>query len=333
MKTSWILETDGNPLGTVRQFLLELWPYASLSGMLIPVYQANGTQVKSAFVDDPGQLGQSDPFAPVISGNSAKLAPAAAVGHPKGMLGAVFRSCEARAFDWMAEQKKLDPSRWLVIGVDCLASFPGAEFEWRVSKAGSVERLTREALRFARLGGIAPYRYRHACQMCATPASDGADLRIELLGLPVKQVVLITTKNQDIAKKLRLQELTDGMAPATLVARREATLTVLAGRRRRALDRMVQALAADAPTEADAFLEHLANCVPCSECLQACPVYMCDFFPGDTDAESMQAARQWLKACVSCGMCEDVCPRHLPLMAIINRINMVPDAYRAGVVS
>jgi formate hydrogenlyase subunit 6/NADH:ubiquinone oxidoreductase subunit I len=96
---------------------------------------------------------------------------------------------------------------------------------------------------------------------------------------------------------------------------------------------MVQALAADAPTEVDAFLEHLANCVPCNECLQACPVYMCDFFPGDTDAESMQAARQWLKACVRCGMCEDVCPRHLPLMAIISQINMVSDAYRAGVVS
>jgi formate hydrogenlyase subunit 6/NADH:ubiquinone oxidoreductase subunit I len=333
MKTSWLLETDSNPLGSVRQFLLELWPYAGLSGMLIPVYQSNGTQVSPAFVDDPGQLGQSDPFAPVILGNSAKLAPAAAADHPKGMLGAVFRSCEARAFDWMAEQKKLAPKRWLVIGVDCLASFPGADFDWRVSKAGSVERLTREALRFARLGGIAPYRYRHACQMCATPASDSADLRIELLGLPVKQVVLITTKNQEIAKKLRLQELTDGLAPASLVARREATLTVLAGRRRRALDRMVQALADDAPTEVDAFLEHLANCVPCSECLQACPVYTGDFYPGDIDAASMQAARCWLNACVSCGMCEDVCPRHLPLMAIINQINQVPNAYRAGVVS
>jgi len=334
MKTSWILETDGNPLAAVRQFLLELWPYAGLSGMLIPVYQANGTQVTPTFIDDPGQLVQCDPFAPIIVSNSAKLAPAAADANPRGMLGAVLRSCEARAFDWMAEQKKIAPSRWLVIGVDCLASFPLADFEWRVNKSGSVERLTREALRFARLGGIAPYRYRHACQMCASPAVQEADLRVELLGLPVKQAVLITTKNREIAKKLRLQELTDGMAPATLVARREATLAVLAGRRRRALDRMVQALAADAPTEVNAFLEHIANCAPCRECLQACPVYTGDFYPGDNGgAESSLAARRWLEACVACGMCEDACPRHLPLTAIINRINLVSDAYRAGVVS
>jgi formate dehydrogenase (coenzyme F420) beta subunit len=333
MKTSWILETDGNPLTAVRQFLLELWPYAGLSGMLIPVYQVNGTQVAPTFIDDPGQLVQSDPFAPIVAGNSARQAPEAADAHPKGMLGAVLRSCESRAFDWLAAQEKIAPNRWLVIGVDCLASFPAADFEWRVNKAGSVERLTREALRFARLGGIAPYRYRHACQMCATPAVETADLRVELLGLPVKQIVLITTKDREIAKKLRLQELTDGIAPATLVARREATLAVLAGRRRRALDRMVQALADDAPAEVEAFLAHIANCAPCRECLEACPVYTGDFSPVDNSVESSQAARRWLAACVACGMCEDACPRHLPLMAIISRISLVSDANRTGVVS
>jgi formate dehydrogenase subunit beta len=334
MKTSWILETDGNPLAAVRQFLLELWPYAGLSGMLIPTYQVNGTQVAPAFIDEPGQIVQSDPFAPVIASNSAKLAPSAADAHPKGMLGAVLRSCEARAFDWLAGQKKITPNRWLIIGVDCLACFPPADFEWRVNKAGSAERLTREALRFARLGGIAPYRYRHACQMCATPAVETADLRVELLGLPVKQMVLITAKDREIARKLRLQELTDGLAPATMVARREATLAVLAGRRRRALDRMVQALADDAPADVEAFLEHIANCAPCKECLEACPVYTGDFSPaGDGDAGLSQAARRWLAACVACGLCEDACPRHLPLMAIINRINLMSEANHAEVVA
>lgn len=334
MKTSWILETDGNPLAAVRQFLLELWPYAGLSGMLLPAYQANGTQVTPTFINDPGQLGQCDPFAPMVATNSAKLMPSAAHAHPTGMLGAVLRSCEARAFDRMAEQKKLVPNRWLVIGVDCLSSFPTADFEWRVNKAGSVERLTREALRYARLGGIAPYRYRHACQMCAEPAVQEADLMVELLGLPVKQMVLITAKNREIAKKLRLHELTDGIAPGSLVARREATLSVVAGRRRRVLDRMVQALAADAPTEVNAFLEHIANCAPCRECLQACPVYTGEFSPaGDGGAELNKAARQWLAACVACGMCEDACPKHLPLMAIIKRINLASDAVRAETLS
>jgi formate dehydrogenase subunit beta len=342
METSWILETDGNPLAAVRQFFLELWPYAGLTGMLVPVYQTDGTSIVPSLVNDPAQLARADPFAPIISINAAKLAPAGADAHPKEHLAAVLRSCEARAFNWMAKQKKIAPDRWLVIGVDCLASFPTAEFEWRVRKAGSVERLTREALRFARLGGIAPYRYRQACQMCASPDVPEADLRIELLGLPVKQMLLITTRNREIAKKLRLSELTDRLAPATLVARREATLAVLAGRRRRVLDRMVQALAADAPAEVDTFIKYIAGCAPCRECLQVCPVYTGDLSLGeDGGAESTQAARRWLEACVACGLCEDACPRHLPLTAIIYRINrsapgaaaLASDVYRAGIAS
>jgi len=30
---------------------------------------------------------------------------------------------------------------------------------------------------------------------------------------------------------------------------------------------------------------------------------------------------RWLVSCVSCGMCEQACPNHLPLTAIISRIS------------
>ena len=342
MKTSWMLETDGDPLGAVRQFLMELWPYAGLSGMLVPVYQEDGTRVIPGLVEDPAQLGQADPFAPMISINAAQLVPELGQAHPNARLGAVLRACEARAFTTMAERKRIKADSWLVIGVDCLASFPAVDFEWRVNRAGSVERLSREALRFARLGGIASYRYRHACQMCASPAVQEADLTIELLGLPAKQTVLITAKNREVSKKLRLQELTDGSTPPALVARREATLAVLAGRRRRAFERMVQALADDAPAEVKSLLAHLASCAPCQKCLEACPVFSGDFHPTkDGGKESVQAAGQWLAACVACGMCEDACPKHLPLTVIIGRIKraaldvagLAPDPYSSEVAS
>jgi len=339
MKTSWLLETNGDALGTVRQFLLELWSYAGLDGMLVPVYQADGTNISPCFVEDPAQLNLADPLAPMVSARSARLVPQIASAHPKARLGFVWRSCEARGSQWLIDHSDISAANWLVIGVDCLSSFSSVDFGWRVERAGEVERLTRETLRFARMGGIAPYRYRNACQMCTSPVVQNADLNIELLGLPVKHTLIITAKNREIVKKLRLQELTDGEAPASLVSRREATLGVLAGRRRQVADRMEQGLSGDFPAEVSSLLEYLARCAPCEACLQACPIYMGEFSPAaDGGAEMVSAASRWLEACLACGMCEEACPKQVPLTAMLRHIqralhddvNLAPAANRTG---
>jgi len=342
LKTTWLLNTDNDPLGAARQFLQYLWVYAGLEGMLVPVYQAEGIGVTPSLVTNPGDLARADPFAPLVTVNSAKLVSHLVDSHAGARIAMVMRPCEARALHWLVDQGGLSLGEWLVIGVDCLASYPVMDFEWRVKKAGAVESLTRETLRFARHGGVAPYRYRHACQMCAFPAAQDADLSLELLGLPVKQHMLVTARSQEIARRLRLHELTDGAAPPAFISQRQTTLAGLTVRRQRAHERMTQAISADAPAEVDSLLRHIAGCAPCLECLHACPVYAGDFMPsGDGGAELSRLAKRWLQACVACGMCEEACPRHLPLTAIISRINRhiqeaalsASDAYPLGIAS
>lgn len=41
MKTQWILDTHGDPLGTLREFVSAVWQGAGLQGMLVPL---NGSQ-------------------------------------------------------------------------------------------------------------------------------------------------------------------------------------------------------------------------------------------------------------------------------------------------
>jgi formate dehydrogenase subunit beta len=336
MKTTWVLNTDNDPLGAARQFLRSLWTIAGLEGMVLPRYQADGASLVPALIASPDDLSQADPFAPLVAVNAAGLAPAIAEQHPGARLGIVLRSCEARAFHLLVEQSHESMRSWLVIGVDCLASFPVVDFEWRVHKAGAVEDLTREALRFARNGGIAPYRYRHACQMCVSPAAQSADLNIELIGLPVKQAALVTARDEDLSRELHLEALTSGMAPPSLTAQRDRVLVRLVQRRQRTLEHMTIVLSAEAPGDLASLLRHISACAPCRSCLQACPLY-----PGDFDVEPTRAAQRWIQGCVACGMCEEACPRHLPLTAIISRINRhmlevatpAADAFGIGIAS
>jgi len=321
MKSCWILDTNGDPLETVRQFLSDVWASARLDGMLVPVYQEGGASVAPRLVGDPAGLAFSDPFAPLMPVNAAGLAPQIVDSHPQGRFGAVLRSCEARALRTIVEQNRLSLGQWLVIGVDCLASFSAADFEWRLGKSHRVEALTREALRFARQGGIAPHRFRDACQMCPSPAAQCADLTIELLGLPVRQFVLVSARDEALARSLHLEEITDGETPEPWVARREATVDLIAERHRHSLAKKIQALSEQAPAELEALLVHIANCAPCQSCLDACPLYTGDFLPAESgDFHTMEAARAWLERCVACGMCEEACPDHMPLTAILAHI-------------
>jgi formate dehydrogenase subunit beta len=228
--------------------------------------------------------------------------------------GALLRSCEARALLYVAGRDGLDLSDWLIISVDCLSSFSPEDYQWRVEKAGGAEQLTRAALRFARQGGIAPYRYRAACQMCESPFAPQADLSLEVLGLPAREFILVSTRDRALSDRLALQDYTDGVAPDFLITQRQRLADQIKERHAATRQEALEHIPSGVPVEADVFLHHLSDCAPCQSCLEVCPVYdgelvaYGDGFPAQ--------AMVWLSSCVKCGMCEQACPRHLPLTAV-----------------
>ncbi len=206
------------------------------------------------------------------------------------------------------------PGNLLSIGVDCLCTFPPEEYQRRARELGGPDELTHEALLFARQGGIAPYRYRSACQMCAQPIPEGADVTIGVLGLSAGQAVLVSAHDARTAERLHLSAITDGEAPPAMVARREQLRATLAERHERVRERTIRALA-NVPLTMEALVAHLRQCAPCDACLQACPVY------ANQLADPRLTVRSWLEACSGCGMCEQACPRGMPLAAIISHIH------------
>jgi formate dehydrogenase subunit beta len=322
MSEAWIIHTHGSPLDSVRLLLKDLWQQADLHGMLVPVYHDGDSETSPQFVEDPEKLSDADPCVPVMPVNASKLVLEQTRRNPAGRYGAVLRSCEARALSEVTRRETLDLSGWLIIGIDCLASYDENDFEWRVQKAGSIEQVSRENLGHARQGGIALHRFRNACQMCTSPEASHADVCISLLGLPVKQIMLLRAKDKQTAERYHLDWITDDIAPHALLAQQERILNTLSERRMRTMDRMIQNLSAEMPEGVDELVTHLQNCAPCRECLQACPIYSLELAQaGLEQIVTKEAAVRWMLSCVSCGMCEQSCPNHLPLTAIFIRIN------------
>jgi heterodisulfide reductase subunit A len=319
-RTYWVLHTAGDPISAVRKFFSKVWDYAGLQGMLVPVYQSE-LEAGLQLIANPARLVRVDPFIPLTAQNAAQRAVHLISEHAYTNYGVVLRPCEARALDEITRRGAFDPDFCLTIGVDCLGSFTAEDFEWRVQKAGTVERLTDQELRNARQGGIAPDRFRLACQMCTSSATKDTDLYISLFGLPVKETILVSTTNAEIASRLHLSEITDGLAAPFLVEQHEHMLATLRERRNHALERIIHELPENLPKETSALLKYIADCAPCQKCLEACPIYTAGWAPGgDGGPAALEAMNHWLAACVGCGMCDQACPQHLPLAAIIHRI-------------
>jgi formate dehydrogenase (coenzyme F420) beta subunit len=232
----------------------------------------------------PEELAQVDPFAPVLPLNGARLANRLDREHLGRPLGAVLRSCEIRAL--------AAPQNWLLIGVDCIGSYPVDEYAWRVDKAGTPEELTSQTLKNARQGGIALHRFRSACQMCPEPESPQSDLSIHLLGLPVRESLLVKAHDDRIAGELDLERLTSGPAPAWLVEQHEEMVARVRERRQRKQRRIYAELPPDLPGDIEELLAHLKTCQSCRECLDACPNFHGQWDPaGVMDDAALERCR------------------------------------------
>jgi formate dehydrogenase subunit beta len=313
----WLITTQGDLLAATRRFLRDLWSNADLKGMLVMLQTAPDKPPSPVLVEDQTQLEASNPFAPLVNLNTAGLIAGLARSRPRERFAAILRPCELRALAEIQRQKPFNLDHWLIIGVDCLGSFSGEDFAWRLSKAGTVDQLTHLELRNARQGGIAPHRYRLACQMCSPLELPETDLYLGLLGLPVRELFLVTTKNQETADRLCLSQITAGLAEASLVSQHKRMLATTGERRSRFSERALRELDSGYPATAGEWAAHLSDCTFEQRCLEACPVY--SLF-GDGRQDLTDTVKRWVASCVECGLCEEACPEHLPLSVILRRL-------------
>ncbi|HSF82839.1 MAG TPA: hypothetical protein VLA49_16515 [Anaerolineales bacterium] len=322
MTNQMIINTRGDPLGTVRTLIQSIWQEANLEAMLVPINGTTNSHTGSTLIRNPDQLQQVNPFKPLMTANSARFVPGILRDQPDIRLGVLMRPCEMRALLALAKRDGFEMENLITICIDCLGTYPVAEFLWRAERKGSPEALTQETLQFARQGGIMAYRYRSACQLCSAPDARGADINIGVLGVPARQYILIYPRENASHERLEINRFAHNPADIDLLTQRAHMIARLAERRNRTHDRVVQGIADILPTDIESLVAQFDDCVPCQACLEACPICVIDFpSRGQDNRYQVEDIERWLASCSGCGMCEQACAQHQPLSAIFGHIH------------
>lgn len=311
MAAYWKLETHGDPLGTISRFIQAVWEAEKLDLMIV---EPDG---HGHILESPEQVPQANPFRPMMKTNLAGLVMETLKQHPGKRVGAVLRSCELRALNQLAWRGAFKKDDLLTICVDCLGTYALDEIEWRTERLTLTKDLAEETLHFAPQGGISAYRYRPACQVCPNPGAKDGKLNLLVIGLPVREEILLGTTNGAASVK----SLTDGEGDPALVARRAKMLERVVERHQRTRSELIAGLQEGLPADLYDLLDQLETCSDCQACMQACPICTVDYPRRAEDGKLLEAdVVNWLISCSGCGMCEQSCPKEMPLVSIFNRI-------------
>jgi len=337
MDYQWIIETYGDPLGKVRDLIKEIWLQAGLAGILVSMSGENRFSTASRILTDRTSVNGINPFKPLMEINIARLIPGLLADHPSEKLGAIIRPCEMRALLQMIRLASINLDQLFTISIDCLGTLPADEYQWRLeriekssTKIGKLpvydDELTDESLNFARQGGIIPYRYRTACQVCLSPAADHANINIHILGLPVRQVIIVSASDTKTAETINLGKFSAGLADHILVAQHERVVAAICERDERRLEQVNEELRDMLPANVDAFIDQLDDCGDCQICMDDCPICLVNRPDRDSHGHyNRSSVIRWLVSCAGCGMCEQACPKHLPLPSIFAHIRQQLD--------
>jgi formate dehydrogenase subunit beta len=326
---------DGNTLGATRDLLRTLLDKKIVSALLVPMEGAQGS-VMPALVKNPARLDAANPFAPVMAFNSARLVSMLTRdSSPGSKIGAVLRSCEIRALVELVKfnQAKLD--NVVIIGVDCFGTYAVPEY---ASALKQLPDLLARIFAGAREGKADGSAFRVSCAMCEYPTPSHADISIGFIGVD-NATALVVEMRDEIAQQLGVT------ADTSADAARDKVLAQLVAVRTAARDATMKQFR-DLTRANGGISAYFANCMECTNCMNACPICYCKecFFrtanaehasrellrsaerqggiamPPDALLFQMTRLNHMATSCIGCGMCEAACPHDIPLTAMFRTV-------------
>jgi len=305
----------------VRKFISIIWEKVGIDMMLVSSNGSPTSNKQPIIIKDPKGLNGINPFKPLMTFNIAKFVPKFISEYINAQLGTILRPCELRALEEMAKRGLFSNQHLLTICVDCLGTYSIDEYQWHAERKGSAEYLTQEVFNYASQGNLVPHRYRLACQICKSPQATGAMINLGVLGLPVRKYLLINISDENIAKRLQLDQYAYKRPDREIIVQRNRTLSKIIECNNRVHERIKQGLGDILPTNINEFIDMLHTCRSCQNCMYVCPICEIDFPHRDNNGRySSEIITRWLSSCTLCGMCEQSCPHHQPLSVIISNI-------------
>ena len=351
--TAHIAIKDASPQAAIQALLRAMLEQGIAQGVFAPrhIGTGNGTgpsgQIMPALITDPDQLDQVDPLAPTFPLNSARILTRLTHGAPGGVIAALLRPCEIRAFVELVKLNQGSTENLLLMSLDCFGAYTNND--WRAILAkGSGNDVTQAFLAKNGLAGgdhgiLDGFDIAPACAVCEMPEAPVADLHLGLAGQDLaKELLLVSNsaRGEGVMRKLELSDAADN-----LVSAREAALKELVTTRTASRDEMFANTAEKVSTPSK-LAEYLSACVNCYNCRVACPVCYCrecvfvtDVFdhepwrylawakkdgniklPTDTVFFHMTRLAHMSTSCVGCGQCSNACPNDVAVMELFRMV-------------
>ncbi|MBI5034736.1 MAG: 4Fe-4S dicluster domain-containing protein [Chloroflexi bacterium] len=333
VQTMWQV-INGDPHSAARDFLGALFDKQIVNGMLVPV-RGTHNSVTPALVMHPNRLDQADPFAPVMLFNSARLVSMLTREASNQKIGVVLRSCEIRALIELVKFNQVKLDHTIIIGVDCVGTLTAPQY---TSAIQQFPDLADRMLAAAKQGNLSGLEFRSACAMCEHPAPEHADISVGFIGVDHTHALAIDLRD-DLAQQMGL-----GDDPST-IDKRNAALANLIVTRIAHRDATLKEFH-DRMRNDGGFASYFADCLECTNCMNACPICYCKecFF---RTANAERSPRELLRladrqgalamppnallfhltrlnhmatSCIGCGMCEAACPHDIPLTAMFRAV-------------
>jgi formate dehydrogenase (coenzyme F420) beta subunit len=330
-----ILEiNEGKIVESLRDFLKSLLKKKQLEALLVPLEIKD--RVVMTLVSDPNRLEMANPFAPLMTRNSAQIvSDITKVTPSQKKIGVVLRPCELRALVELVKLKQVSLENLTLIGIDCLGTLSSSNYK-EFNKSFNTER-------YLKSGPDSPDWLRTACQICEYPAPLNADISIGLIGMDLDRGLLVQAEKPEAEKMIKALGLR--AAEESELGVREPALIGLKAKRTEARDKYFSRLKTEV-VGLDNLLSTLASCVNCHNCRVMCPICYCKecFFdsatfeweseklvgrakkkgalkmPADTLLYHLTRLNHMAASCVSCGMCEEACPQDIRVFDIFKLV-------------
>jgi len=332
----------GDPVESCNAMLKELLKSKKIHALLV----AQETPTKKisfpVLISDPEKL-NADIFAPILPVATASIvSKMTKFEAAKKPIGVVMRPCQIRAFAELVKLNQANPENIIIIGVDCLGTFPVNTYADFPENKSPTKYLIDT---FAKKTDDADKYLRSACRVCKDPTPTNADIVVGIYGMDAKKELLIESHTEAGKKLIEGLKL-----DASKEHDREKAVKSIHEHKTKNHAAFVKEKSSIKGI--DALATFYDKCINCHNCMKACPICYCKeclFDSSVFDAEAYKFLRKadskglfkmptdsllfhlgrmnhMILSCVECGLCEQACPNEIPLMEVL--INVADNAQK-----
>ena len=320
---------------TILSFFKEALKKKIFDAVLIPVKVPACDSYTWILIEDVSLFKDAAPIAPIMPVQGANaLSSLTRKGKGNLKIAAIMRPCEIRAAIELAKLEQVHLENVSLFSFDCPGALPLSDY---VQNPKSGEEIFES---FFTENKWNEESIKPICKMCDNFSLPNCDLHFGILGTEKDNLLLIPNsfKGEGVLNEMGIAFKNDLSEWKKKVDEIKKEKEKIKKETYHNIQPMVEGL--------DNLVQTFAKCIGCHNCMSVCPICYCRQCYFDSEVSKFTSDNYLLRAekrgairfptdiilfhtgrmshmslsCVSCGMCEDVCPTSIPVAQIFSYV-------------